>query len=90
MSPTLLALLAAASLAVSALFTKRMVGEYPSKQLIGPLLALNGLLVAPALVFAHWRFDGTILLLQLGSGATLAVAMWCLFELFVHGSASSV
>jgi len=53
MSPRLLALAAAASLAISSVFTKRMVAMYPPGQLIGPLLALNALLVVPFLPFAH-------------------------------------
>ncbi len=90
MSPTLLALLAAASAAVSALFTKRMVGEYPARQLIGPLLGLNALLVAPFLLFVHWHVSWSIALLHLASVAALVISSWCIFELFVHGSASAV
>jgi drug/metabolite transporter (DMT)-like permease len=90
MSPTLLALLAAASQGVSALFTKRMVGEYPARQLIGPLLGLNALLVVPFLPFVDWHFSWAIVLLHAGSVAVLVVSSWCIFELFVHGSASAV
>lgn len=90
MSPTLLALLAAASAAVAAIFTKRMVVEYSPRQLIGPLLALNALLVAPLLPFAHWQLSWMIVLLQLASVGTLVISSWCVFELFVHGSASAV
>jgi len=90
MSPTLLALLAAASLAISSLFTKRMVGEYPPRQLIGPLLGLNALLVVPFLPFVRWHASPAILLLHLASVAALVVGSWCIFELFVHGSASAV
>jgi drug/metabolite transporter (DMT)-like permease len=91
MSPTLLALLAAASAAISALFTKRMVGEYPARQLIGPLLALNSLLLVPALPFVHeFHWSWQIALLHAGSVTTLVVSSWCIFELFVHGSASAV
>ena len=90
MSPTLLALLAAASAAVSALFTKRMVDEYPARQLIGPLLGLNALLVAPFLVLVNWHLSWAVALLHLASSATLILSSWCIFELFVHGSASAV
>jgi drug/metabolite transporter (DMT)-like permease len=90
MSPTLLALLAAASLAISSLFTKRMVGEYPPRQLIGPLLGLNALLVVPFLPFVHWHLSLTIVLLHLASVTTIVVSSFCVFELFVHGSASAV
>jgi drug/metabolite transporter (DMT)-like permease len=90
MSSTVLALLAATSLAISSLFTKRMVGAYPPNQLIGPLLGFNALLLVPFLPFGHWHFSWSILLLHLASVATLALSSWCIFELFVHGSASAV
>lgn len=90
MSSTLLALLAAASLAFSTVVTKRMVGEYPPSQLIGPLLGLNALLVAPWLLFTHWHGGRTVLLLQLASAATLVVSSWCIFQLFVNGSVAAV
>jgi drug/metabolite transporter (DMT)-like permease len=90
MSSTLFALLAAVSLAIAALFTKRMVSEYPPRQLIGPLLGLNALLVVPLLPFVHWHFSLTIVLLHLASVTTLVISSWCIFKLFVHGSASAV
>jgi drug/metabolite transporter (DMT)-like permease len=90
MSATVLALLAAVSMAIAAVFTKRMVGEYPPRQLIGPLLALNALLVAPFLPFVRWHFSLTIVLLHVASVATLVISSWCIFKLFVHGSASAV
>jgi drug/metabolite transporter (DMT)-like permease len=89
-SPTLLALLAAASLAISSLFTKRMVGAYPPRQLIGPLLGLNALLVVPFLPFVRWHVSWAVALLHLASVTALVVGSWCIFELFVHGSASAV
>ena len=90
MSPTLLALLAAASLGISSLFTKRMVGTYPARQLIGPLFALNALLVVPFLPFVDWHASWSVGLLHLASVACLVLGSWCIFELFVHGSASAV
>jgi drug/metabolite transporter (DMT)-like permease len=90
LSPTALALLAAASQAISAVVTKGLVGEYPARQLIGPLLALNALLVAPFLLFTDWHMSAAIALIQLASVAALVTSSWCVFELFVHGSASAV
>src|SRR5262249_8159402 len=90
MSWTLLALGAAASQGVAALFTKRMVGEYPARQLIGPLLGLNAPLMVPFLPFVHWHWSTTVALLHLASIAVMVVSSWCVFELFVHGSASAV
>jgi drug/metabolite transporter (DMT)-like permease len=89
-STTLLALLAAASLGIATVFTKRMVVAHPPKQLIGPLFALNALLVVPLLPFVRWHFGWTIVLLHLASVACLTVGAWCVFKLFVHGSASAV
>jgi drug/metabolite transporter (DMT)-like permease len=89
-SATLLALLAAASLAAASLFTKRMVAAYPPRQLIGPLFALNGLLLVPLLPFVHWHLSWAVVGLHLASIAALIVGSWCVFELFVHGSASAV
>jgi drug/metabolite transporter (DMT)-like permease len=89
-SPTLLALLAAASLAVSSLFTKRMVVAYPPRQLIGPLFGLNALLVVPLLPLVSWHGGWEVLGLHAASVASLVVGAWCIFELFVHGSASAV
>ena len=51
-----------------------MVGEFPPRQLIGPLLGLNALLVAPFLLVTHWHFSRTVLLLHLASAATLVVS----------------
>jgi drug/metabolite transporter (DMT)-like permease len=90
LSPTALALLAAASQAISAVVTKGLVGEHPARQLIGPLLALNSLLVAPFLLVAHWHWSTSIALIQLASVAALVTSSWCVFALFVHGSASAV
>ncbi len=90
MGATLLALLAAASFAVATIFTKRMVVAYPPQQLIGPLFALNALLVVPLLPFVHWHLSATIVLLHAGSVLCLVVGAWCIFKLFVYGSASAV
>src|SRR5581483_2918168 len=67
-----------------------MVGTYPPHQLIGPLFALNGLLLAPLLPFVHWHLTWAVAGLHLASIAALVVGSWCVFELFVHGSASAV
>ena len=90
MSATLLALGAAASLAIATIFTKRMVVAYPPRQLIGPLFGLNALLVVPALPFVHWHVSWTIAALHLASVTCLVFGSWCVFKLFVHGSASAV
>ena len=85
-----LALAAAVVLAVSSAFTKRLVGEFAHRQLIGPLLLLNGLLVVPFAALAHWRITWPILLLHGLSAATLVVGSFCVFELFSEGSTAAV
>src|SRR5437868_11905641 len=67
-----------------------MVVAYPPRQLIGPLFALNALLVVPLLPFVRWHLSWTLFLLHLASVACLTVGAWCVFKLFVHGSASAV
>lgn len=90
MSATLLALAAAASLAISSVFTKRMVGEHPPRQLIGPLLGLNALLIVPFAATSHWHGGSTVILLHAASAATLVAGSWAIFDLFSHGSAAAV
>ena len=90
MSSTAFALLAAVSQAIAALLTRRMVGDYPPRQLIGPLLGLNALLVVPFLPFVHWHISVTIVALHAASVAIMVISSWCIFTLFVHGSASAV
>ena len=85
-----LALAAAVVLAVSSAFTKRLVGEFAHRQLIGPLLLLNGLLVVPFAALAHWRLTWPILLLHGLSAATLVAGSFCVFELFSEGSTAAV
>ena len=85
-----LALAAAVVLAVSSAFTKRLVGEFAHRQLIGPLLLLNGLLVVPFAALAHWRLTWPIVLLHGLSAATLVVGSFCVFELFSEGSTAAV
>lgn len=90
MSASLLALIAAASLAVGYALTKQFVGEYPPRQLIGPLYGLNAIVLVPAAPFAHWRWSWHIaLLLALSVCAMVAVSI-AIFDLLPLGSAASV
>jgi drug/metabolite transporter (DMT)-like permease len=89
-SASLLALAAAVVLAGSSIVTKRLAGSFPHRQLIGPLLLLNGLLVAPAALFVRWHLSPTVLLLQALSAACLVVGSFCVFDLFSQGSAAAV
>jgi drug/metabolite transporter (DMT)-like permease len=67
-----------------------MVGEHPPRQLIGPLLALNALLVVPFAAFVDWHGDRDVILLHVASAATIVIGSWCIFDLFTHGSAAAV
>lgn len=90
MSHVALALAASVVLAASARTTKLLAVSFPHRQLIGPLLLLNGLLVTPLGFFADWSVSWAIVAIQLGSVATLVVGSFCMFELFHRGSAAAV
>lgn len=90
MSPELLALSSAFVLAVSSRFTKGLAVRFPQRQLVGPLLLLNSLLVMPFGLFAEWRLTPTIAALNVASAVTLAVGSFCIFDLFRQGSAAAV
>lgn len=90
MIPAALALAAAIVLAVSSRTTKHLAVSFPHRQLIGPLLLLNALVVAPLGLVTTWRLTAAIVLLQLISVATLVAGSFCMFELFAEGSAAAV
>ena len=90
MSPALLALAAAIVLAASSRTTKQLAGSFPHRQLIGPLLLLNAVLVAPLGFVSAWRVSTSIVLLQACSALTLVAGSFCIFELFAEGSAAAV
>ena len=90
MTAAILALAAAVVLAVASAFTKRLVSDFAHRQLIGPLLLLNALLVLPVAALAHWRLSWQILLLHGLSAATLMVGSFCVIELFSEGTAAAV
>lgn len=90
MSPALLALAAALVLAVSSRFTKRLAVSFPHRQLVGPLLLLNGAVVLPFGVWSPWRMSSSIVALHVASAVTLAFSSFCIFDLFRQGSAASV
>jgi drug/metabolite transporter (DMT)-like permease len=84
-----LGLAAAVCLAIGAVLTKEFVDRLPGRQLIGPLFALNALLVVPAAPFVEWHLDGRIALLHLASVVALLVTTGAVFALYEHGSASA-
>jgi drug/metabolite transporter (DMT)-like permease len=82
--------MAAVVLAASSRMTKHLAGSFPHRQLVGPLLLLNCLLVVPLGLVSSWHEDATIFLLQAVSAATLVVGSFCIFDLFSQGSAAAV
>src|SRR6185437_3668252 len=90
MNHVVLALAAAVVLAASARTTKLLAVSFPHRQLIGPLLLLNVLLVTPLGFFSDWRVSWAIVVIQLASVVTLVGGSFCMFELFRRGSAAAV
>ena len=90
MSPAALALAAAVVLTGASRASKRLAVSLPHRQLIGPLLLLNCLLVVPFGIVSHWHLSAAIVLLQVSSAACLLVGSFCIWELFRQGSAAAV
>lgn len=86
----MLALAAAGSQAVGFAMTKRFVLELPPRELIGPLFALNALLLVPAAPFVEWEWSARVALLLGLSVLAMAATAVCVFELLVHGTAAAV
>ena len=85
----ILGLLAAMASAAGQVLTKDFVDRLPARQLIGPLFALNALLVLPGAPFVAWHFSPRIVLLHALSALVLGVGTVFVFDLFVHGTASA-
>jgi drug/metabolite transporter (DMT)-like permease len=89
LSPAFLALAAALVLAFSSRLTKRLAVSFPHRQLVGPLLLLNCLVVVPFGVWSGWRISVSIVELTVASAVTLALSSFCIFDLFRQGSAAA-
>lgn len=87
-----LALAATAAGALGTYLTKSISLRMPTWQAVGPLFAINALLVVPLIPFGPtWRtLDGQILLLHLASVALLCGSTACIFMLITRGRASGV
>lgn len=83
-------LLAALSNALSALLSKDLALRMPARQLIGPLFALNALVVLPLAPTASWHWSPTIIGLHLLSVVALSVSALAVWDLFANGAASAV
>lgn len=84
-----LGLAAALALAGSAVLSKRLTLTMPARQLVGPLLLLNALLVVPAAFFSQWVITPTSLVIHLLEALLLAAGSWAVWDLFDHGAASA-
>ena len=82
-------LLSATANAGGAVLSKGLALRYPARQLIGPLFALNCILLVPAVPFASWHWSGEIVLLHAVSGALLCVTALAIWSLYDHGSAAA-
>ena len=87
-----IALAAALCGAAGTFLTKGLSIRMPAWQVVGPLFAINALLVLPLIPFGSaWRtFDTSILLLHAASVAVLCGSTACMFALITRGRASGV
>lgn len=82
-------LLSAIANAIGGQLSKGLAERYPARQLIGPLFALNALVVLPAVPFATWTWSPTIVALHLVSVVLLVVTSLAIWDLYDHGSAAA-
>lgn len=85
-----LGLLAALSLATGSIITKGVVDRLPARQLIGPLYALNALILAPLLPFEEWVWTRQVIILHLVTVVAMVFTAITVFDLFERGAASAV
>jgi len=90
MSVPLLGLLAALSLATGSVITKGVVNRLPARQLIGPLYALNALILLPFAPFEDWVWTSRVITLHLITVVVMIFTALTVFDLFDRGAASAV
>lgn len=89
MTAVLAGLLSAIANAIGSELSKGLATRYPARQLIGPLFALNALVVLPAAPFATWRWSPEIVVLHLLSVGLLVATSLAIWDLYDHGSAAA-
>lgn len=90
MSPDLIfGLLSALANAVGGILSRDLAVRLPARQLIGPLFALNALVVAPFAFFIEWHVTPHIVLLHTISVLLLIATALAVWDLFAHGAASA-
>jgi drug/metabolite transporter (DMT)-like permease len=89
MTAVLWGLLSAISNAIGGELSKGLTLRFPARQLIGPLFALNALLVVPAAPFVEWTWSPEIAAIHLVSVALLVITSLAIWDLYDHGSAAA-
>lgn len=89
MTEVVAGLLSAVANAIGGVLSKGLAQRYPARQLIGPLFALNALLVLPAAPFVDWTWSVEIVALHLVSVALLVMTSLAIWDLYDHGSAAA-
>ena len=90
MSPDVIfGLLSALAGAVGGILSRDLAIRLPARQFIGPLFALNAIVVAPLAIFTEWHFTPTIVLLHAVSVLLLIATALSVWDLFAHGAASA-
>lgn len=84
-----LSLFSAVALSIGSVLSKRLTLTVPARQLIGPLLLLNGALVAPLAPFATWQVSPEIVVLHAVEIALLLTSSLAVWDLFDAGAASA-
>jgi len=82
-------MLSAVSNAIGGELSKGLALRFPARQLIGPLFALNALLVVPAAPFVEWTWSTEIVVLHLVSVGLLVATSLAIWDLYDHGSAAA-
>ncbi len=81
--------LSAVANAIGGQLSKGLAIRFPARQLIGPLFALNALLVLPAAPFVEWTWSVEIVALHLISVALLVMTSLAIWDLYDHGTAAA-
>jgi drug/metabolite transporter (DMT)-like permease len=82
-------LLSAVANAVGGELSKGLAERYPARQLIGPLFALNALLLLPAAPFVEWTWSLEIVVLHGISVLLLVLTSLAIWDLYDHGTAAA-
>ena len=85
----LLGLLAAIANSGQAVISKGLASRMPARQLIGPLYALNSLVLLPAAPFVAWTWSPEIVALHLVSVGCMAISVISVWDMYDTGAASA-